>query len=463
MFTPQTYLERRKALKALIKEGLVLFLGNELSSMNYKDNTYPFRQDSSFLYYFAINQPNFMGIIDVDENKDILLGHELSMEDIVWEGNQPTMVEKAASAGLKNYASLNDLAGLIQKAQVQGRKIHYLPPYRPEHRVLLHQLLNIPLSEIDNHASTELIKAIVAQRSIKSPEEIDELHHAANITRNMHLAAMKLAKAGMKESEVMAAVYHEALAAGGDISYPIILTINGQTLHNHYHGNTLQSGQMILIDAGAQTANHYAGDMTRTFPVDPTFTTRQKEIYEIVLAAEEAAAAASNPGVYYMDVHLMVAKRKVNGLKDLGLMKGDVDEAVAQGAHALFFPHGLGHMLGMDVHDMEGLGEDFVGYDETIQRNPQFGLKSLRLGRKLEPGFAITIEPGIYFIPELIDQWRAAGKFNDFINYEALESYKDFSGIRIEEDFIITETGAQLLGDPLAKSIEDVEEIRRKA
>ncbi len=460
MFDAQIYLNRRKSLHKRMGNGLILFAGNELSSINYKDNTYPFRQDSSFLYYFGIDVPNIHGLIDLDQGQETIFGRELSMDDIVWEGNQPTMGEKAQMCGVAHVLPPTDLQHVLHKALKQGRKIHYLPPYRPETSISLHQLLNIALDEVAQKSSLELIQAVVAQRSIKAAEEVAELHKAGNISRNMHLAAMKVAKAGIKESEVAAAVYKEAIAAGGTIAYPIILTVNGQTLHNHYHGNTLQSGQMVLIDAGAETSMHYAGDITRSFPVDAQFSSRQKEIYQIVLDTENAAKDALKPGLAFKDIHLMAAKMITDGLKSLALMKGDTEEAVQAGAHALFFPHGLGHMMGLDVHDMENLGEDYVGYNGNIVRNPQFGLKSLRLGRILEKGFVLTVEPGIYFIPELIDQWKAADKFKNFINYQALEPYKNFSGIRIEENFLITDHGAELLGQAIPKTIHEVENIR---
>ena len=296
--------------------------------------------------------------------------------------------------------------------------------------------------------------------SIKDAEEIEQIEKAVTISGNMHVATMMAAKAGMKEAELAGIAEGIAVSGGGHLAYPIILTINGQTLHNHYHGNTLQSGQLVLGDFGAETSMHYAGDITRTYPVDKTFTTQQKEIYQIVLNALESSIAALKPGVRYLDVHLAAARIIAAGLKDLGLMKGDIDEAVAQGAHAMFFPHGLGHMLGLDVHDMEDLGEDLVGYTEELKRSTQFGLKSLRLARALQAGFVLTVEPGCYFIPELIDQWQADGKFTDFINYDQLEKYRSFSGVRIEDNVLVTENGSRILGEPIPKTIEAVEQVR---
>ncbi|HQU58661.1 MAG TPA: M24B family metallopeptidase, partial [Saprospiraceae bacterium] len=345
-------------------------------------------------------------------------------------------------------------------ARKKGRSIHFLPPYRGENMIQLSQWLGIPASELRQQASEELVKAVVSLVSIKGPEEVAEMEKAVNITRAMHLAAMRAARPGIKEAQLAGIVEGIALGAGGQLSYPAILTVNGQTLHNHYHGNVLKSGQLVLGDFGAETSTHYAGDITRTFPVDKTFTTKQKEIYNLVLDTEVSCIEACKPGIRYLDVHLMAARKMAGGLKDLGLMKGDTEEAVQQGAHALFFPHGLGHMLGMDVHDMEGLGEDLVGYDGELQRSTQFGLKSLRLARALQPGFVLTVEPGIYFIPELIGLWQKEGRFKEFINYKKVNEYLDFSGVRIEDNVLITEDGHRILGERIAKTVEEVEEER---
>ncbi|MFZ1750146.1 MAG: M24 family metallopeptidase, partial [Saprospiraceae bacterium] len=320
-----------------------------------------------------------------------------------------------------------------------------------------------PSSIVSEMSSLNLIKAVAAQRSIKDTLEIIELDKAATITANMHMAAMTYAQPGMKEYEIAAQVQMEALRAGSDLSFATILTVNGETLHNHYHGNTIREGQMILCDAGGETDMHYAGDMTRTWPVGPTFTTRQKEIYQIVLDTHEAAVHMLRPGITYKDIYLSACKNIFEGLKSLGITSGDTDEAVAAGAHAMFFQCGLGHMIGLDVHDMEDLGEQYVGYDHEIVKSTQFGMKSLRLGKKLEVGYVLTVEPGIYFIPTLIDLWRSESRFTEFINYNKLEEYKDFSGIRVEETFVITEGGYNLLGQPLPKTIQDIESIRAEA
>lgn len=459
MFSKETYINRRNKLKSDVKSGILLFLGNDESGMNYADNTYHFRQDSTFLYFFGSDYAGLNAIIDIDENREIIFGDELTIDHIVWMGSQPTIKEKSEHVGIHEIKPASQLKDYLQAAIAKGRKIHYLPPYRPEHQIKLFELLNIMPSQANAGQSIDFVKAVVNQRNYKSQEEIVLIEDAVNITAEMHLAAMRMARAGMKESEIAAAVQQVAIVAGGQLSFPVIATINGQTLHNHYHGNTLKSGDMLLLDCGAENSMHYAGDMSSTFPVDKTFTTRQKEIYQIALNAHEAAIDMLAPGVKFKDIHLKAGRTIAEGMKEMGFMKGDLDAAVQQGAHALFFQCGLGHMMGMDVHDMENLDEVYVGYNGEA-KSTQFGLKSLRLGRELEENFVLTIEPGIYFIPELIDMWKAENRFAEFINYDKVEQYKDFGGCRNEEDFLITKNGARLLGKPIPKTIADVEAMR---
>ncbi|RZT95478.1 Xaa-Pro aminopeptidase [Ancylomarina subtilis] len=459
MFSKETYINRRNKLKSDVKSGILLFLGNDESGMNYADNTYHFRQDSTFLYFFGSDYAGLNAIIDIDENREIIFGDELTIDHIVWMGSQPTIKEKSEYVGIHETKPASQLKDYLQTAIAKGRQIHYLPPYRPEHQIKLFELLSIMPSQANAGQSINFIKAVVNQRNYKSQEEIVLIEDAVNITAEMHLAAMRMARAGMKESEIAAAVQQVAIAAGGQLSFPVIATINGQTLHNHYHGNTLKSGDMLLLDCGAENSMHYAGDMSSTFPVDKTFTARQKEIYQIALNAHEAAIDMLAPGVKFKDIHLKAGRTIAEGMKEMGFMKGDLDAAVQQGAHALFFQCGLGHMMGMDVHDMENLGEVYVGYNGEA-KSTQFGLKSLRLGRELEENFVLTIEPGIYFIPELIDMWKAENRFAEFINYDKVEQYKDFGGCRNEEDFLITKNGARLLGKPIPKTIADVEAMR---
>lgn len=461
MFKKEVYIKRREKLRETVGSGLILLLGNDESPMNYADNPFHFHQDSSFKYFFGLDFPSLAGVMDCDTGEDIIFGDDLTVEDFVWMGPQPTILERASAYGIMSAEPLHKLAELLQKARSGDRTIHFLPPYRPENKIKLFELLGITPAESHDESSIELVRAVIAQRNYKSPLEVEELRKAADISVDMHRTAMRMAAPGVTEAEITAAVNYAAEKVGARISFPIIGTINGQTLHNHYHGNTLRSGQMFLLDAGAEIESGYAADLSSTVPVDPHFTQVQRDIYNITLDSHNTSISMLKPGIAFKEVYLESARVIVRGLKDMGLMKGDVDDAVTNGAHALFFPCGLGHMMGMDVHDMEDLGEIYVGWDGK-ERPKQFGIKSLRLGRKLEPGFVLTIEPGIYFIPELIDQWQKEGTNKDFLNFDKINRFRDFSGIRNEEDFLITETGYELLGKPKPKSIEDVEAERAK-
>lgn len=459
-FETEVYQKRRQILKEQFHDGLILLPGNEESSMNFRDNWYPFRQDSTFLYYVGIDIPDLFVVLDLDEDQEILFGEDVSIDHIIWTGPLPSVADRARQAGIARSASLQDLKAYLQQAKQKNRKIRFLPPYRAEREIKLHHLLEIPLPEISKQVSQELINAVIAQRSYKSPEEVEEMEKAVNISNEMHLLAIQSAWPGMKEYDLVGQVRGKAISSGGDISYPIILTINGQTLHNHYYGNTMREGDMVLVDAGAETSLHYAGDLTRTFPVSKRFSPLQKDMYNIVLSAYHKAVDALQPGVPFRDIHLQAAEELVSGLKGIGLMKGNVEDAVAFGAHTMFFQCGLGHMIGLDVHDMEDLGEQFVGYSDTIQKSKEFGLKSLRLGKALEPGNTLTVEPGIYIIPELIDRWKAEKTHTDFIDYEKLDKIRDFGGIRIEDNFLITDDGSRKLGDYLPLKAEEVEDLR---
>jgi Xaa-Pro aminopeptidase len=456
MFETATYIGRRERLHSQIDSGLLLFLGNDESPMNYEDNPFHYRQDSTFLYFFGLNFAGLAGVIDIDSGEDILFGNDLTVEDIVWMGTQPSLRERCRKVGIQHVRPAGELKAYLSEAQKKGRKVHFLPPYRAEHTLKLYDWLGIHPSEAAQSASVEFITAVVEQRNTKSAEEIEEIERAVDITADMHITAIQMARPGLTEARIAAAVHEVALAAGGNLAFPIIATIHGKTLHNHYHGNVLKSGDMFLLDAGAETAMGYGGDLSSTMPVDSRFTARQREIYQVALDAHNAAAAKLNPGVPFREVHFTACRTLAEGLKDMGFMRGDVDEAVAAGAHALFFPCGTGHLMGLDIHDMENLGEKYVGYAGE-EKSTQFGLKSLRLARKLEPGFVLTIEPGIYFIPELIDMWKAEGRHKDFLDYNRVESYKDFGGLRNEENFVITKNGCRLLGKPIPKTLEDVE------
>ena len=462
MFETSVYKNRRARLKEKVKSGLVLILGNGEAPANYTDNTDKFRQDSSFLYFFGLNQPGFAGVIDIDSGDEYLFGNDVDMDDIIWMGPQPSVKDMAARAGVSKTAPFARLADCMKTAISQGRRIHFLPPYRFRNMLLLEELLGIRPALVKNYASLELIKAVVDLRSVKEPCEIEEITKACNIGYEMHTAAMRNCKPGVKEQYIAGLIEGIAASYGSMVSFPVILSQNGETLHNHDHSQILQEGRMMLTDAGAEEVSHYCSDFTRTVPVGGKFLTRQKEVYNIVLAANNKAIEIAKPGVTYQYVHLEVCKVLAQGLKDLGLMKGDVNEAVAAGAHALFMPHGLGHMMGLDVHDMEDLGQIYVGYDDETRPIDQFGTSSLRMGRRLQEGFVITDEPGCYFIPALIDQWRAQGMHKEFLNYDKIETFKDFGGIRLEDDILIIPGGSRFLGDKRTPiTVEEVEEIMR--
>ena len=462
MFETSVYKNRRARLKEKVKSGLVLILGNGEAPANYTDNTYKFRQDSSFLYFFGLNQPGFAGVIDIDSGDEYIFGNDVDMDDIIWMGPQPSVKDMAARVGVSKTAPFARLADCMKTAISQGRRIHFLPPYRFRNMLLLEELLGIRPALVKNYASLELIKAVVDLRSVKEPCEIEEITKACNIGYEMHTAAMRNCKPGVKEQYIAGLIEGIAASYGSMVSFPVILSQNGETLHNHDHSQILQEGRMMLTDAGAEEVSHYCSDFTRTVPVGGKFLTRQKEVYNIVLAANNKAIEIAKPGVTYQYVHLEVCKVLAQGLKDLGLMKGDVNEAVAAGAHALFMPHGLGHMMGLDVHDMEDLGQIYVGYDDETRPIEQFGTSSLRMGRRLQEGFVITDEPGCYFIPALIDQWRAQGIHKEFLNYDKIETFKDFGGIRLEDDILIIPGGSRFLGDKRTPiTVEEVEEIMR--
>ncbi|MEA2107713.1 MAG: aminopeptidase P family protein [Bacteroidota bacterium] len=462
MFKKDVYIERRNRLKNKLKGGLVLFLGNKESAMNYLDNAYHFRQDSSFLYFFGLDMPNLAGLIDLDSGKEYLFGDDFTIDDIIWMGLQPTIKELAAEIGVENTEPFSQLGNYLRNANNQNRNIHVLPFYRGDTIIQFSNLLEISHSEAENFVSRELIKAVVDLRSIKDKYEIEELIKAAAIGYKMHTTAMKMAKPGVYEQEIAGTVEGIALAHGGMLSFPIILSQNGETLHNHDHSNILQEGRLMLTDTGAETTMHYASDNTRTVPVGGKFSQKQKDIYNIVLNAVDHVTSLIKPGIPYRDIHLEAARIIAEGLTNLGIMKGNPQDAVREGAHALFMPHGLGHMMGLDVHDMEGLGEDNVGYDNEIKRSTQFGLSGLRLGRKLQEGFVLTNEPGIYFIPDLIHKWETEKINTNFINFDKIKKeYINFGGIRLEDDLLVTDNGSQLLGKRIPITVEEVEETMK--
>jgi Xaa-Pro aminopeptidase len=459
MFDSGVYIKRRAGLHRLMKSGVGLFIGNVDAPMNYKANAYHFRQDSDFLYFFGQDLPGFAGIMDFDTGEDRLFGNDADMDDIIWMGPQPTVKELASECGIVNTGTLSDLEEVINKCLTGKRKIHFLPPYRAETKMTLGRCLSEDPCRMTSIASTELIKAVISMRSVKELIEIEEIEKALEIAYEMHATAMQMCKPGVREQEIFGTLEGIAYMRGAGPSFPIILSVDGQTLHNHSHHNILTEGRLMIVDAGAETDMHYASDITRTTPVGGRFDSLQKEIYEIVLKANTDTLHAVRPGISNLDLHMLAARSIASGLKDTGLMKGDVEEAVTAGAHALFFPHGIGHMLGLDVHDMEGLGEDHVGYNEKVKRSSQFGLAFLRFALPLKAGHVFTVEPGCYFVPDLIAFWRSEDRFKEFINYDKIDKYKIIGGIRIEDNVIVTEEGHRVLGKPIPKTIDEVESV----
>lgn len=458
MFTAEVYANRRKRLVSGIKSGILLFTGNSEVGMNYPSNTYRFRQDSTFLYFFGLDEPDLAAVIDAESGEEIIFGNDVSIDDIIWMGPQPAMADKADKVGVKRVISYTALEDYIAKAVSSGRKVHYLPPYRDNTKILLNRMLGIPFGELKQNASEPFIKGVVALREIKEAVEIAEMDKAADIGYAMHYTAMKMVKTGIIEQELVGIMEGISISNGTMPSFPIILSQNGETLHNHSHHQVLTDGRLLVIDAGAETNMHYASDFTRTLPSGGKFTARQRDIYTIVSTANNMAIDMIRPGITYREVHLAAGKILAQGLINLGLMKGNAEEAVATGAHALFMPHGLGHQMGLDVHDMEDLGENYVGYDDLHIRATQFGLRSLRMGKELKPGHVITVEPGCYFIPALIEKWKSENINSSFINFEKLKDYYNFGGIRLEDDVLVTDKGCRFLGAKrLPVTADDVE------
>jgi Xaa-Pro aminopeptidase len=457
MFKSEVYSSRRKKLHSMISSGIGLFIGNTDSPMNYPANPFHFRQDSDFLYFFGIDLQGFAGIMDFESGEDWIFGNDFDLDDIIWMGPQPLVKELALQCGITKTGSLNDLEEAVKKAVSSGRKICFLPPYRGETKMILGSLLKENPCQMKSKASMELIKAVISLRSFKEPVEVEEIERAVNIAYEMHVKAMQMCKPGIREQEIFGALEGIAYSRGAGPSFPIILSINGQTLHNHNHGNILKSGKMLVTDCGAETNLHYSSDITRTTPVGGKFSDRQRDVYEIVLKSNLEAIKAAVPGKTNRDTHFVACRVVAEGMKSLGLMKGDIDEALRAGAHALFMPHGIGHMMGLDVHDMESLGENNVGYSDEVKRSEQFGLAFLRFALPYKAGHVFTIEPGCYFIPQLIKQWKAENKFRDFINYDKAESFLDLGGMRIEDNILITEKGNRVLGKAIPKTVSEIE------
>ena len=460
MFDTATYIRRRNELKKLVKEGIIILFGNNESPANFPNNGYyPFRQDSSFLYYFGLQRDGLVGIIDIDNDKDILVGNDIDIEDIVWYGSVESMTEMMQRCGAQETLPMKALKTICNEALGKHRKIHFLPPYRHDIKIQVFDLLGVHPIQQKESASMELIKAVVKMRSVKEQQEIEELERAAVIGYKMHTTAMRLTKPGVTEKFVSGQVDGIAHSYGAMVSFPTIYTQHGEILHGAPSMNKLEEGRLVLCDAGGETLNNYCSDNTRTMPVNGKFTQRQLEIYSIVEACHDYTLELAKPGVKYADVHFAVCRLMFDRLKELGLAKGNTEEAVKAGAHAMFLPHGLGHMMGMDVHDMENLDQINVGFDEETRPNlEQFGTNCLRMGRRLEEGFVVTDEPGIYFIPALIDEWKAKKHCAEYLNFDKLETYKDFGGIRIEDDVLITKDGCRFIGkDRIPYHPKDVE------
>lgn len=462
LFDKQTYILRRSRLRSDIHSGIILIMGNNDAPVNYPSNTYHFRQDSSFLYFFGQHRNGLAGIIDVESGDEYLVGDDIDIEDIVWFGPVDGMAEMAEQSGVKHHMPMSKLKSYIGNALKQGRKVHFLPPYRHDNMIQLMDITGIHPSKQREAASLELIMAVINQRAVKSNEEIAEIERACDIGYEMHTTAMRLCQPGVTEQHISGVISGIASSRGCGVSFPSIVTMHGEIMHGGASPRPMEAGRLMLCDAGAETNENYCSDHTRTTPISGTFTVRQKEIYSIVVECHDYVLNLAAPGVKWWDVHMDVCRIMTNRLKELGLMKGDTEEAVRAGAHAMFLPHGLGHMMGMDVHDMEGLGQTYVGFDDEVRPNlEQFGTNCLRCGRRLQEGWVMTDEPGIYFIPALIDDWKAKGHCAEFINFDLLETYKDFGGIRIEDDILITKDGCRFLGEKrIPYQIKDIEALR---
>lgn len=446
--------------RRVTRGGIIVLPGNVESPVNYPNNVYHFRQDSTFLYLFGLSLPGMAAVLDIESGEDILFADDLSMDDIIWTGPQPSVAELGARCGVRDTRPLGKIKDVVTDAVRRGRKVHFLPPYRAVNKLFLSDITGIEVPALSNHISVELALAVVSLRDKKSDEEIAEIENACEIGYQMHTTAMRMCRPGVVEREIAGAIEGIALQMGAGVSFTSIVSQNGETLHNHYYGNTLEEGRLLLVDAGAETVMNYCSDFTRTMPVSGRFTERQKDIYNIVLAANARAFELSEPGKLYRDIHLEACLVLAKGLTDLGIMKGDPAEAVDKGAHALFMPHGLGHMMGLDVHDMEDIGEKYVGYDLETQRSTELGVSALRMGRRLQPGMVMTVEPGIYFIPAYIAKWKAEGLNAGFIDFDRAEQYCGFGGIRIEDDLLITENGNRMLGKRrVPATVEEVEDF----
>lgn len=463
MFSKEIYVQRRETLRGKLKSGIVVMMGNTEIASNYPANGFAFRQDSSFLYFFGLNHADYCGVMDIDAATDCIYGDDYSLDSIIWMGNVPTVKEQATEVGVAATGTLNELASVVATAIKQGRRVHFLPPYRAETVLQLSKLLGLNPDSVKAHVSEELITAVVSMREIKEQVEIDEMIRACHIGYEMHNAAMRNCRVGGTEREIAGIIEGIAKQRGAGVSFHNIVSQHGETLHNHDHSGTLEDGRLLLVDAGAESVMNYCSDFTRTFPVNGKFNTEQRDIYEIVRTAYEKGISLVKPGTMFKEVHLAAAKVIAEGLIDLGFMKGNAEDAVANGAHAMFFPTGLGHQIGLDVHDMEGLGENYVGYNYEVSRSAQFGLGNLRMAKTLQAGHVVTVEPGIYFVPQLVETWAAQNINSNFINFDKVRGMFHFGGIRIEDCVLATKTGHQILCDKrIPFTINDIENYMSK-
>ena len=457
MFAAKTYIKRRQKLKSKLKSGIVLFMGNDNVPRNYQDNCYRFCQDSSFLYYWGIDLPGIAAVIDIDNDLEIVFGNDYTIDDIIWMGPKVPLRETAQKCGIKNVQVSKKLKQFLKNAGLKNRKLHYLPQYRSNNLLKIEQAAGIPHQTVNQGVSKPMVRSVIEQRLVKSEDEIFEIRSAIQITKDMFHLAMQESVPDVYEYQVIGLAEGLALSRNTRLAHDFIFTIQGERLHASTHSNLMKEGDLIVMDGGVESPLHYASDITRSFPVSNKFSPIQKDIYEIVLEANEVAIDMTKPHILFRDVHYHAASVITEGLQNIGVMRGNVQDSANRGAHALFFPHGLGHPLGLEIHDMESLGENNVGYNHEIKRSSQFGLSKLRFAKTLKPGMIMTIEPGIYFIPELIQHWQSRNLLQEYINYDKLEAVTNFGGIRIEDDILVTDTGSQNLSMDIPKKISDIE------
>ncbi len=460
MFSKEIYVSRREALCSKIGKGVILLPGNGEASYNYPNNIYHFRQDSTFLYFFGQNLPDLVGVIDCESGEEILFGNDLTVDDIIWTGPQPTIAELAAEVGVAATKPLVELAGYLAEAKSKGRTIHYLPPYRGETKIQLSELLDMPLKALHDGKSVELMFAVAEMREVKGAEEIEALERAFQIGYIMHVTAMKMCHPGVVEREIAGAIEGFALSYGAGVSFTSIVSQHGETLHNHNYDGVLEAGRLLLVDAGGETVDNYCSDHTRTFPVSGKFTDKQRDIYNIVLAAHDRIPQIVKPGMMYSDIHRAAYLSLAEGLREVGLVNGTPEDVVESGAMYMFMPHGLGHGMGMDVHDCEAIGERSFDFSGLLDRAKESATCVHRATWRVRPGTVMSDEPGLYFIPALIDKCRAEGLYKGIVNYDKLDAYRDFGGIRLEDDILVTDNGCRFIGDKkIPITVEELEAV----